>query len=431
LRVQHFNPVQDTQNKDIIKVIKSKNKCRKFEHTFSPTTIIIIIITSHWLLCLLFLYYFFLLFPTHTNIPCTTLFNRIGKFLRHPSTLDDDDDDDDSSNESLEEEEEDDEDIDQVLAMRKVQQRKDNARLSSESDDEDEDVDEDEEEEEVVGSKRKRGTVSKNKSSSKKRTGYKVSRKFFDEEAEASSDGLDDDDEEENYGYKGESRREREKHDVVKKHYTAEDIRRENMDAEAEELIRQQNLRRSKMPIFNSDLDAAEIARQIEQRHKMESRRLDYRTLDEASVLGGMDGGASGSGGIHDLAMSAVGQQSLLPSVSDPTMWMFSCSTGKEEELVYQIMNKCIAYAKQGKPLGITAVVAAQTKGRIFIESFSEPAVLEAVQGVRNLLIYTKRLVPITDMTTVMNVSRKKKPGMFVCFFFFQELILYICKFHQ
>jgi transcription elongation factor SPT5 len=159
------------------------------------------------------------------------------------------------------------------------------------------------------------------------------------------------------------------------------------------------------MPVFRADLDAAEIARQIEQRHKMESRRVEFRaSKDDVSM------------GIGDVAMSTVGQQSLLPSVSDPSMWMFGCAAGKEEELVYQIMNKCIAYAKQGKPLGITAAVAAQTKGKIFIESFSEPAVLDAVQGIRNLLTYSKRLVPITDMTTVMNVVRKKKPGTSIYF---------------
>jgi transcription elongation factor SPT5 len=327
---------------------------------------------------------------------------RIGKFLRHPPTIEEDSSNDSSEEEEEEEEEQQQQGIGNVLAVRKAQQRNANVGLSDSDDEEDDDEDEEdeEEEEEAVGSKRKR-FASSTKESSNKRKGLKVSRKFFDEYAEASSDGSDEDEDEEEL--------ERARHDVVKKHYTAEDIRRENMDAEAEEIIRQQNLRRSKMHVFNADLDAGEIARQIEQRHKMESRRLDFR----AARGGGGGDDASVGGGMGDLAMSAVGQQSLLPSVSDPSMWMFACSTGKEEELVYQIMNKCIAYAKQGKPLGITGVVAAQTKGKIFIESFSEPAVLEAVQGVRNLLIYSKRLVPITDMTTVMNVTRKKKPGTF------------------
>ena len=109
-----------------------------------------------------------------------------------------------------------------------------------------------------------------------------------------------------------------------------------------------------------------------------------------------------------------VPQQSLFPSVSDPALWMFSCPTGKEVELVYQIMNKCVAFAKRGKPLGITSVVIAQTKGKIYVESHSEPAVIEAVQGVRGVMVYSMTKVPISDMTTVMTVVPKKVPGGFI-----------------
>merc|ERR1711982_246150 len=78
----------------------------------------------------------------------------------------------------------------------------------------------------------------------------------------------------------------------------------------------------------------------------------------------------------HHAAYTAVSQQSLVPSVSDPSLWMIGCSTGKEEELVYQLMNKSISYARQGRPLGITGVIAAQSKGKIYLESYSEPAVV-------------------------------------------------------
>ena len=79
--------------------------------------------------------------------------------------------------------------------------------------------------------------------------------------------------------------------------------------------------------------------------------------------------------------------------------------------MVMQIMNKCVAYARQGRPLGICGAIAAQSKGRIYIESYSEPAVVEAITGVRGMLQYTMRLIPIGDMTTVMTVVPKKKPG--------------------
>ena len=47
-------------------------------------------------------------------------------------------------------------------------------------------------------------------------------------------------------------------------------------------------------------------------------------------------------------------------------------------------------------------------------EPDSETAIREAVQGVRGIMAYSMRMVPINDMTTVMTVTPKKKPGEFV-----------------
>ena len=268
-----------------------------------------------------------------------------------------------------------------------------NANLSS--DDEDEE-DEDEDEEEVDTKKRK----TSGGGGSKKRP---KTSSFFDEEAEASEDD-DEDDEDEAYGTH------KDPNDVVKKHYTEEDIRREQMDEEAKELIRLQDRRRAQAGRFGSgDKSVADMAREIEDRHRMQRRTVDRSLLDRVPSVA-VDEVGEDEGGMVDAPYTAVSQQSLVPSVSDPSLWMVSCLTGKEEELVYQIMNKCIALARQGRPLGITSVVAAQSKGRIYVESYSEPAVLEAIQGVRGLLIYTMRLIPIQDMTTVMTVTPKKKP---------------------
>ena len=217
------------------------------------------------------------------------------------------------------------------------------------------------------------------------------SRKFFDEYADAS----DDDEEEGNITYYETNKK-------FRKHATDDEIRKEHLDAEAEEVIRQQNRRRAQMSRFSGDVDADNVVKHIEERHAMQSRTVDRSVFDNTSM-------ASDRGYGH--AISTVSQQSLLPSVSDPTLWIFRCSAGKEQELVYQIMNKCIAYARQGRPLGITSALVAQSKGKIYVESISEPYVVEAVQGIRNLLMYTMRIVPINDMTTVLTVIPKKRPG--------------------
>jgi transcription elongation factor SPT5 len=196
------------------------------------------------------------------------------------------------------------------------------------------------------------------------------------------------------------------------------DLDGEQMDAEAREIMVRQDRRRAQAGFHFNERSVEEMAEEIETRHRMQRRTVDrssildrprpsvaaavaapvHRRHEDEAVEGGPE------------VYSAVAQQSLLPSVKDPSFWMVSCSTGKEQELVYQIMNKCVAYARQNKPLGITGAIAAQSKGKIYIESFSEPAVMEAVEGVRGLLTYSMRLVPIGDMTTVMTVTSKKKP---------------------
>jgi transcription elongation factor SPT5 len=221
----------------------------------------------------------------------------------------------------------------------------------------------------------------------------------IDEEAEASGSEEEEEEEDDDDDDGGE----RDPHDVVKKHYTEEDIRREQLDEEALEIIRQQDRRRAQLGRFGggdpNERSVAEMARDIEERHRMQRRTVDRSILDRDDE-GGME-----------TNYSAVAQQSLVPSVSDPSLWMVSCSNGKEEELIYQIMNKSSAFARQGRPLAITGAIAAQTKGKIYIESYSEPAVLEAITGIRGLMQYSMRLVPIQDMTTVMSVVPKKKPG--------------------
>ena len=324
------------------------------------------------------------LFPDCTARARGKMFRSGGKFLRP----DQQDYDDESSDE--EEEEEDDAPPPRNANM--------NLDDDEEEDDEDDDDEDDEEEDDEEEKKRRAPSAS---GGPKKRS--KMSS-FFDEEAQDDEDDEEDDDEP--YGTH------RDPHDIVKKHYTEEDIRREQMDDEAQELIRQQDRRRQQAGRFNieeeDERSVAAMARAIEERHRMQRRTVDRSYLDRGpSVPDRVD---DDGGSVH-ASYTAVSQQSLVPSVSDPSLWMVNCLTGKEEELVYQIMNKSIAFARQGRPLGITGVIASQTKGKIYIESYSEPAVVDAIQGIRGLMQYSMRLIPIGDMTTVMTVKPVKVPG--------------------
>ena len=267
-----------------------------------------------------------------------------------------------------------------------------NPTLSSDED-EDDVEEEEEEEEEEESNEQEEQRQKKRKAGGGGGAARKKSKasSFFELEAEDD----DDDDEEEDHRRRG-------------------DPDSERMDEEAREIMLQQDRRRARAGnLFSTQRSVAEMAKEIEDRHRMQSRVVNRSALDRprASV-----GGASVMQRDDDMdeggpeVYSAVSQQSLLPSVKDPSLWMIECLTGKEQELVYQIMNKCVAYARQGRPLAITGAIAAQTKGRIYVESFSEPSVMEAIANIRGIWQGRKKLVPISDMTTVMTVTSKKKP---------------------
>lgn len=322
-----------------------------------------------------------------------------GKFLRKDADFDSDSEDEDDSSSSEAEETPQQQSNANANANSNAnlssseESDNDDDNNESEEDDDESEEDEPQQQQQAQAQQPKKRKASPPPSNTKKGKKKKGNHSFFDEYAEEA----DEDDQEEEYGTHHDP------DDIVKKRYTEDDIRRENMDSAAQAMIEAQNRRRKNMSKFAYDADVSQITQQIEERHMMNNRSVSRRDIDGPA--------ASGEGGAYQQDLSAVSQQSLLPSTSDPSLWMFTCANGKEQEMVYQIMNKCIAHARLGKPLGITSAVAAQSRGKVYIESFNEPAVLEACTGIRGLMVYTKRLVPINDMTTVMTVQPKKKPG--------------------
>ena len=54
--------------------------------------------------------------------------------------------------------------------------------------------------------------------------------------------------------------------------------------------------------------------------------------------------------------MGAVGQQALMPTATDPKLWVVRCGEGSEREAVVCLLQKCYDLAKKGTPLLIKAV---------------------------------------------------------------------------
>ncbi|XP_064477491.1 transcription elongation factor SPT5-like [Ornithodoros turicata] len=106
-----------------------------------------------------------------------------------------------------------------------------------------------------------------------------------------------------------------------------------------------------------------------------------------------------------------IAQQTLLPGVKDPNLWMVKCRIGEEKATVLQMMRKFIAYQNTDEPLQICSVVAPEgVKGYIYIEAYKHTHVKQVIQGVGNLRIglYQQTMVPIKEMTDVLRVTREQ-----------------------
>jgi len=105
----------------------------------------------------------------------------------------------------------------------------------------------------------------------------------------------------------------------------------------------------------------------------------------------------------------SIVQQSLLPSVRDPKLWMVNCKAGKEREIALNIFQKFLDKENSDDRVMIKAVVCPDhLKGHVYVEADKESHVREALKGIRDLFAWKIKLVPIKEMTDVLNVTRKR-----------------------
>ncbi|KAK3101764.1 hypothetical protein FSP39_006184 [Pinctada imbricata] len=105
-----------------------------------------------------------------------------------------------------------------------------------------------------------------------------------------------------------------------------------------------------------------------------------------------------------------ITQQGLLPGVKDPNLWLVKCRIGEERATCMQLMRKFIAYQFTDEPLQIKAVISKESlKGYIYVESYKQTHVKQAIEGVGNLRMgqWSQMMVPIKEMTDVLRVVKE------------------------
>ncbi|CAH0748696.1 unnamed protein product [Diatraea saccharalis] len=115
-----------------------------------------------------------------------------------------------------------------------------------------------------------------------------------------------------------------------------------------------------------------------------------------------------------------ITQQTLLPGIKDPNLWMVKCRIGEEKATVLLLMRKFIAYQFSEEPFQIKSVVAPEgVKGYIYIEAYKQTHVKNIINNVGTLRmgIWKQDMVPIKEMTDVLRVVKEQsglKPKQWV-----------------
>ncbi|KAE9538527.1 hypothetical protein AGLY_005626 [Aphis glycines] len=102
-------------------------------------------------------------------------------------------------------------------------------------------------------------------------------------------------------------------------------------------------------------------------------------------------------------------QQTLLPGVKDPNLWMVKCRVGDEKNTALLLMRKFFAYQFTDNPLKIKSIVSPESvKGYIYIESYKQTHVKSAIENISSLKMgfWKQLMVPIKEMTDVLKVVK-------------------------
>ncbi|CDF32768.1 unnamed protein product [Chondrus crispus] len=117
---------------------------------------------------------------------------------------------------------------------------------------------------------------------------------------------------------------------------------------------------------------------------------------------------------------SGIDQQSLLPTIKDPRLYIVRCKRpGHERKAILQLLQKSFNLQRKGMALGIFSAVAPEhLKGRIYIEAYSSAQVEYAVSGLDLFSTYEGvKALNLDEMTEVLKAAKradKQKEGNWV-----------------
>ena len=110
---------------------------------------------------------------------------------------------------------------------------------------------------------------------------------------------------------------------------------------------------------------------------------------------------------------------SMLPTFSDPSLWIVKWKITKEYLCALSLMNKVFELKRRGQQTNILSVtVSDEVEGVLYIEAFKEKHVKEGIKGMRDIYQSKISQVPRKEMHKVYEMDDASKvlikKGMFV-----------------
>ena len=168
----------------------------------------------------------------------------------------------------------------------------------------------------------------------------------------------------------------------------------DEFELERQKMVEEQDMRRAREVNVLQDRSAAEIAESVRRRHASKKRYSAVNPEQDEEIM-----------------EHSIVRQALLPTPTDSKLFMVGVRRGAERTVVMSLMSKAMVLTRQGKRVGIESATATGTPELIFVEGRSEPKVKEFLSGIHNVYVSKVRLVPLNQMTEVLNLSRRaKKP---------------------
>lgn len=106
---------------------------------------------------------------------------------------------------------------------------------------------------------------------------------------------------------------------------------------------------------------------------------------------------------------AGIDQQSLLPTIRDPRLWVVRCTRqGYERKAIFSLLQKMFNMRKRGIELGIFSAVAPEhLKGRIYVEAVSASQVTLAVNGLELFSARSVKQLPLEEMPEVLKTGKR------------------------